>query len=346
MYSNIPDVEIVAAADINQTELSSVAEKFAIKNTYHDFRMLLERHDLDAVDICLHNNLHAPVTIECLKSGKNVYCEKPLAGSYADAKAMLEAAQFYGKKLHIQLSRIYSPQCKMARQLIDGGALGHIYHARSTGFRRRSRPFVDGYGTAAFVQKDKSGGGALYDSGIYNISQLLYLLDLPKTLRISGKIYQETAMDENRSRESAYDVEEIAMGFIRFEGGLTMDVIEAWAIHLNNLEPSCILGSKAGIKIDPFSYHTTFNDLEMDSTFDIDKITTRWNSTRQDAVAYHSSQEHWVAALQGKVALLPTAELALQTMLIQEGIYISDRLNREVDAEEVIKNSVSTAVKL
>jgi predicted dehydrogenase len=65
---------------------------------------------------------------------------------------------------------------------------------------------------------------------------------------------------------------------------------------------------------------------------------------RQNANAYDSAQHHWIAALQGKVELLPTAELALNTMLISEGIYLSEKLGREVTAEEVKENSKSTSV--
>jgi predicted dehydrogenase len=61
---------------------------------------------------------------------------------------------------------------------------------------------------------------------------------------------------------------------------------------------------------------------------------------------YDSAQHHWVAALQGRVDLLPTAELALNTMLISEGIYLSEQLGREVSAEEVRESSVSTAVQV
>ena len=56
-------------------------------------------------------------------------------------------------------------------------------------------------------------------------------------------------------------------------------------------------------------------------------------------------QQHWIAALQGRVPLLPTAEIALQTMLISQGIYLSDQLGREVTAEEIEERSVSTALK-
>ena len=189
-YSKITGAEVVAASDINETELKTVAERFKIPRTYVNFRELLDQKDIDAVDVCLHNNLHAPVTIAALQSGKHVYCEKPMAGAYIDAKSMFDTAQICGKKLSIQLSTIFSKETKAAKKLIDEGRLGHIYHARSTGFRRRGRPFVDGYGTANFVKKEIAGGGALYDMGVYHIAQMLYLLGTPKAERITGKIYQ------------------------------------------------------------------------------------------------------------------------------------------------------------
>jgi predicted dehydrogenase len=345
-YSKIPSAEVVAASDIDEVELKAVAERFKIPHTYVNFRELLGRDDIEAVDVCLHNNLHAPVTIAALQAGKNVYCEKPMAGAYVDAKAMFETAQRLKRRLSIQLSTLFSKEAKAAKRLIEEGRLGHIYHARSTGFRRRGRPFVDGYGSVNFVKKEVAGGGALYDMGVYHISQMLHLLGLPVVERISGKIYQETGMDEGRRRSSGYSVEELGLGFVRFAGGLTMDIIESWAIHLNPFEGSCIVGSEGGIRLEPFSFHTSGGDMDMNATFDIDSADWRWHQLRENEDAYDSPQHHWIAALQERVPLLPTDRTALQTMLISEGIYLSDKMGREVTAEEVERNSKSTALKL
>ncbi len=346
-YAKLADqVELVAAADLNAGELARVAEKYHIPQTFTDFRDLLKRDDLDAVDVCLHNNFHAPVSIAVLESGKHCYCEKPMAGSYADAATMLAAARRTGKHLSIQLSTLFARETRLARRLIERGELGRIYHARSTGYRRRGRPFVDGYGTASFVQKRNSAGGALYDMGVYHIAQMLFLLDCPDIARISGKVYQETAMDENRRAASGYDVEELGLGFIRFAGGLTLDIIESWAIHLNAFEGSSIVGSKGGLRLNPLSLHTTVQDIETNCTFEAEATDSRWHSLDPNQSAYDGAQPHWVAALQGRVALLPTAEVALQTMLVSEGIYLSDKLGREVTADEVLQHSVSTAVRL
>src|SRR4051812_9878135 len=115
------DVKIVAVADINESCARGSADKFSVPNVYTDFRKLLERDDLDAVDVCLHNNFHRPATEAALLAGKNVYCEKPMAGSFKDAAAMLQTAKQANKKLHIQLSLLYSNETRAARELIDAG---------------------------------------------------------------------------------------------------------------------------------------------------------------------------------------------------------------------------------
>ncbi len=345
-YEKIERVDVVALCDIDEQELQRVAERYTIPHRYTEFRKLLERDDIQAVDVCLHNNLHAPATIEAFKAGKDVYCEKPIAGTYSDGKVMVEAAESSGRKLHIQISTLYERETLASKEIIDQGKLGRLYYARSTGYRRRGRPFVDGYGTANFVKREIAAGGALHDMGIYHIAQVLYLLGMPAVERISGKIYQETEMDQERRKSSGYNVEELGLGFVRLEGGVTLDLIEAWAIQLDRFNSSSIAGSKGGLRLKPLGFYSTFCDLDMESSFDLARMDFRWHQLRENFDAYDSSHHHWIAVQQGRVELLPTARLALDTMLIQEGIYLSDRLGREVTAEEVKEHSTSTSVKL
>lgn len=136
------------------------------------------------------------------------------------------------------------------------------------------------------------------------------------------------------------------MGFAKCAGGLTLQIIEAWAMHLGGIEGSYLLGSQGGLRLDPFSYHATVADMPMDATFDLDSSDWRWHQL-DPAQAFHDSpQHHWIAALQGRVELLPTAETALSAMLVSEGIYLSHRLGREVTADEVLTESRSTAVHI
>ena len=136
---------------------------------------------------------------------------------------------------------------------------------------------------------------------------------------------------------------------------MTLDIMEAWSVHLGGMEGSSIVGSTGGIRLPPFQYgnrsgefsfHSTVCDMDMDSTFNLDAADYRWRSLRENVDAYDSSQHHWIAALQGRVDLLPTAEIALQTMLISEGIYLSDQRGEEVSVEELEKQAKTTSVTL
>jgi predicted dehydrogenase len=345
-YGEIEDAEIVAVADIDEAEAQRVAGQHGIGSVYTDFRQLLARDDIQAVDVCLHNNLHMPVTVAALQAGKHVYCEKPMAGAYCDAEMMLQAAQETDRMLSIQLSFLFHNETKAAKWLIDQGHLGRVYHARSTGYRRRGRPYVDGYGSSTFVQKQHASGGAMYDMGVYNVSRLLYLMGNRAVKSITGQTYQETQMDPDRQAASGYDVEELGLGFVRLEGGTTLDIIEAWAVHMDAFEGPSLFGSEGGIRLEPFGFYRSMGDLDMDAHANMDAFAWRLHTVRDVGDAYDGPQQHWIAALQGRVPLIPTAELALTTMLISEGIYLSNKLGREVTADEVRQMSLSMARKI
>lgn len=345
-YQAIPEVSVVAIADVDRERATRVAARFGDPDVYVDFRELLRREEIQAVDVCLHNNLHMPVSVAALEAGKHVYCEKPIAGSYRDAEKMVQTARALGLKLSIQLGTLFSWETRAARLLIEQGWLGKPYHARSVGFRRRGRPYVDGYGSPPFVQKHTAGGGAMYDMGVYHIASLLYLLDNPQVLRVSGKVYQATGMDEARRAASGYDVEELGLGFVRLAGGITLDILEAWAIHLGGMEGSSLVGDKGGVRLEPFGFYQSLGDLDLDTTVDLQALARRTHDLRSNTDIGDSPQQHWARALQGRATLLPTAELALNTMLISEAIYLSERLEREVTAEEVIQASVSKAIAI
>ncbi len=345
-YSKIPGVQVVACADIKKEAADTTAQTWNIPNVYYTGQEMLKRDDLDAVDVCLHNNLHVSGTVAVLESGRHCYCEKPMAGTYRDALTMYETAKKTGKMLHIQLAFLYEKETRAAKELIEAGELGELYHARSTGFRRRGRPFVDGYGSECFVQPKYSNGGAMYDMGVYHLSQLLYLMGNPTPKRVVGRTYQKIEMDPKRREISQYDVEELGLGFVHFENGITMDIIEAWSINLGGFEGSSLVGSNAGVCLSPFGYFRNYGNLEMNATANLEQAAFRWTNVHGDKGMYNSSQAHWIAALRGECELLPTAEIALNTMLISECVFQSSKLDREVTADEVKQASVSRALPL
>jgi predicted dehydrogenase len=341
-YADIPGANVVAACDLDAQELAAAAKRFDIPETYSDYHELLARDDIDAVDVCLHNQLHRPVSVDALEAGKDVYCEKPIAATYADGLAMIETARKTGRKLHIQIGTMFSNTTRVAKAMIDQGKLGEIYHGRAYVNLRRTRPYIDGGATAPFVRKDTAGGGALIDWGIYVICQTLYLMANPKPTRISGQVYDRIPMDPRRRAESGYDVEEMGAGFVHLQNGATLDVMAAWALNMDSRSCCSVAGAEGGIVMPPFFAREPMklihNDghLEMTTSVDADKAARRWSILEGQADAYDSPQHHWVRVLQGKVDLLPTAEVALNMILIAEGIYRSAELGREVTADDLL----------
>ena len=356
-YAAVPGVKIVAACDINEIKLNEFCEKYGIENSYADYRELLKRDDIEAVDVCVHNNLHLPLSLEVMRAGKHCYCEKPMAGSFVDAEAMYKASEELGKMLHIQLARIYDCSTKAAKKFIDAGKLGHIYHARSYGYRRRGRPYVDGYAEKEFDMAWIAAHGALYDMGVYHISQLLYLMGLPKLERVSGKVYQEIAMDPDRQKICGFDVEELGVGLAFYKNGLTLDILESWAIHGGPFPPSAIYGSTGGVSLgygaptenpmDNVSLTLYDEDLNYPRVIKLDLGAEDGRQRQADPAYpfYSGSIPHWVAVLRGQCELLPTKDIALETMRVSEGIFISSTLNREIYADEIPTLCKSSALR-
>ncbi|MCL2604221.1 MAG: Gfo/Idh/MocA family oxidoreductase [Defluviitaleaceae bacterium] len=348
LYSEIAGVKIVAACDIDEKKLNAFCDKWDIPHRYADYRELLKRDDVLAVDVNLHNNLHAPISVAVMAAGKHCYCEKPMAGSYADAVKMKEAAERYGVKLHIQLARLYDAATACAKTLVEAGRLGEIYHARSYGYRRRGRPFVDGYAEKEFVNSHWAGHGALYDMGVYNISLLLYLLGQPKVERVSGNVYHKIAMDEGRRIASGFDVEELGVGLVKFAGGMTLDILESWAIHGAAFPAHSIHGSEGGLQFADDKTLSFFSEIEgypAVSALDVSAEAYRRRKIDPGLWMYGNSQAHWVGVLRGECKPIDTAGIALQTMLVSEGIFLSGQLGREVAADEIPELSESNALK-
>lgn len=358
-YAKIPNAKVVAACDIDKPKLEAFGQKWGVKDLYTDYRELLARDDIDSVDVCLHNNLHVPMSLEVLRSGKHCYCEKPMAASYVDAKLLYEAAKESGKELSIHLDFMFYPQSRVARKMIEDGELGHVYHARSVGFRRLMRPGLDvppPMFSRDFITKKWAGHGALYDMGVYHISQMLYILGLPKLERVSGHTYQEIDFMGRPATEAGMEVEELGIGLATYENGLTMDIIESWAVHLDEFGPSYIAGSKGGLKLTQdismgrsvpglrfFTTKGPGNNVDIDLLPAENAMIHNMHSIKDSYL--EDDQMCWIKYLAGELPeRFDTAWLALQTMFVTEGLFLSGELNREVYADEIEALSKSTAI--
>ncbi|MCU4972433.1 Gfo/Idh/MocA family oxidoreductase [Halobacteria archaeon AArc-m2/3/4] len=359
-YETVEGATVAAVADIDEEAATELAEAHGA-SVYGDFRDMLEDAALDAVSVCVHNNLHRPVTVAAAEAGCHVFCEKPLAATYTDAKAMADACEAAGVELGVQNVELFTPETRAARTLIDDGKLGDPYYARGVFSRRRGRPYIDGYGTPSFVSKDASGGGPVIDIGTYVLGQLLYLLGNAPVERVGGSTFEHTAdaYDEElvgdrevygeRLAESGYDVEDAGVGFAHLEDGSLLSLRAAWHMFLPD-EPSVVAGSQGGLQIDPFEFYTTTADYEATVSLDLDEFERRQGLLGSETgydVEGESQFAHWIDTLEGDAeAPIPTGELALNSMLVMEGIYLAQEAGRELTAEEIADRSESSAVEL
>ena len=325
------DVEIIAVADVDPVEAQRVAQENGIPRVFSDYRDVLKIDEIDSIDVCLPNFLHAPVTIAGLEAGKHVYCEKPMARTGAEAQAMYDTAQRTGKKLAVQMGTVFTKEARTAKRLIEEGALGRVYYVKTSHYRRRGRVYVDGYATPHFVQKEKSGGGTLLDMAIYHIARMVYLLDNPELETVTASTFQELDMDEKRRKESGYNVEELGTGFVRFSGNITMFVEEAWAANIDGGEGDRIMGSKGGIKLEPFTFYTDMYGMDADVSFNIDAYERRQRSLGYMGNGFDGSQQHFVWGLLGRVELIDTGAIGLTVARITEAMYQSAEQRSEIN---------------
>ena len=254
-YKRDPRVEIVAACDIVPGRAEAfVKECFPGATPYIDYRDLLARDDIDAVDICTPNYLHSEIAVAAFAAGKHVFCEKPDAIDPAKAQAMKDASEKAGKLLMVMRNNRFADGSRYARKLVESGRIGEIYAGRCGWQRRRGIPGKGGW----FTTKAQSGGGPLIDLGVHMIDLAIWLMGNPRPVSVSGGTFCKFANDDKSDSansafgeaksDGTFDVEDLAMGLIRFENGAVLQIEFSWASNVQRETRYVELrGTKAGI---------------------------------------------------------------------------------------------------
>ena len=139
-----------------------------------DWRKLIARKDIDAIDITAPSNAHKDIAIEAARAGKHIFCEKPLALTLADSRAMLEAAQAAGIRHQVGFNYRFAPALVLAKKLIDAGKLGKIFHFRG----RFLQDWIIDPDFPKVWRLDKAvcGSGSLGDLGAHVIDAARFLI--------------------------------------------------------------------------------------------------------------------------------------------------------------------------
>ena len=245
------DVQMVAFCDIIEERAVKAAKDYGTPDakTYTDYKKLLEDKTIDVVHVCTPNKEHSFITIDALEAGKHVMCEKPMAKTYAEAKAMLDAAKRTGKKLTIGYQNRHTPQALYVKQACDEGVLGDIYYANAIALRRRAVPTW-----GVFLNEDEQGGGPLIDIGTHALDLTLWCMNNYKPKMVVGTKYRKLA-DQTQTANAwgdwdpkEFTVEDSAFGFVVMENGATIILQSSWALNILDANEAAfrLCGTRAG----------------------------------------------------------------------------------------------------
>jgi predicted dehydrogenase len=192
-----PVLKAVCARD--EAKAKEFAAKWGYESIETDWKKLLERKDIDAVDICTPNNLHKEIAIAAAKAGKTILCEKPLAMNVAEGEEMCRAVEQAGVPNIVWYNYRRVPAVTLAKQLIDEGRLGKIFHYRANFLQDWTISSDLPQGGAALWRLDAAAAG----SGVTG-DLLAHCIDT--ALWLNGGIKDVTAMTETFIKERKHNL--------------------------------------------------------------------------------------------------------------------------------------------
>ncbi|MCP4755615.1 MAG: Gfo/Idh/MocA family oxidoreductase, partial [Proteobacteria bacterium] len=222
-----PLAEIVALADVDEKAARGYAQRLGLDGPIlTDYRELLKADGLDAVVIVTPNHTHAPMAIAAIEAGKHVLCEKPMANTFADAKAMVAAAEKSSVRTMVGFTNRFYKGTRFLYDLLRKEDLGRVFHVRAFWFQSwLANPRVPAVWR---VEKAKTGTGCLGDLGAHITDLAQHLLGDTIT-RVTGMTKTFTAERPSladRTKMQTVDVDDAVMFGAEFKNG-AMGVFES-----------------------------------------------------------------------------------------------------------------------
>lgn len=340
VYKEMPDVEIVALADLIPGKAKAFAEKWEIKNCRiysSDEELLKNEKDIDGVSICTYNATHASCAINALNAGVNVMLEKPFTVTLDEAIEVMKAEKKSGKVLTIGFQPRMSENMQMIKKVVESGELGEIYYLQAGGGRRRGIPTP--FGTS-FIEKETGGIGAVGDIGSYSLDMLLGAVGYPKPLTVTG--YTSNFFGTNPKYypdhpeyAEKFGVDDFAAAFVRLEGGIILDFRISWAMNMDTCGDALILGTKGGLRIPSTEcWNGSFNKpLTVYKTLGDQTVEYQIPLIEPKQGLFERKLRSFVNAIKnnGK-ATVPSSEIIYNQAII-DGIIKSAKLGKEIEIE-------------
>lgn len=290
------NAEIVAVCDIDSSRAHEMAEKYGAK-AFTNYEELLQLDEVDAISVCLPNDLHAPVSIAALNAGKHVLCEKPMATTSEEAEEMIQVAKKNSRTLMIAHNQRFVASHQKAKQLIESGEIGKIYSFRTSfGHRGPEKWSIDGR-DSWFFNKDEAVIGALGDLGVHKTDLIRYLL---------GEVAEVGAFVETSAKENT-EVDDNAVAILKMESGVIGTLAASWSYVTGGDNSTIIYGEKAILRLeDDPNYSLIVQYLNGEVVkYELDKIQTNEEGGQTNSHVI----DHFVdSVLQEREPLIPGEE--------------------------------------
>src|SRR5437867_2708459 len=265
---------------------------------------LLGGDEVDAVDICTPNFLHAPMAIAALEAEKHVLCERPLARSAEEAAAMTKAARKADRLLMCAVQHRFRPDAQLLKTFLAKGELGDIFFAKAGWLRRRDDWDSDEWRR----QKRESGGGVVLDLGFQMLDQSLWILGGPKVLSVTASVH--------RSKKG--EVEDSATAFFRLESGATLTLELTWGLLMEkDFAYVNLFGSGGAALLNPLRVHKGMHGTLVNVT------PTMETSRHQYKHSIEAQIAHFADSLRKGQRPMGDAEEILPVMELMDAIYRS-----------------------
>lgn len=311
------EAEVKIVLDTDGARAEAKAVQYHILEYGTDLQAMLQRSDIDIVDLAVPHFLHAPYSIAALNAGKHVLVEKPVATKLSDAEEMIRTAQKTGKKLMVAEPIRFSPSHKRADRLIKEGLVGDPFL-----FTTRAQFYVppnrfQGTNTGWRSDAEKIGGGVLLESGIHNIATATFLMgDVESVVAFKG-----------RQTRPEITVEDTMSVLFRFNSGATGQGSFSWAARWSEYtDDFTVFGSEGVVGI-----NARTGRIFLDSGRGEVK---EWAET---AVPSGKSEEikHFLDCIDNDKTPITSAEEETKNLKVALAAYKSVSENRPVKIEEL-----------
>ena len=293
---------------------------------YDTAEELLANPEIDAVSVCAANYAHAALSIQALKAGKHVLCEKPMATTLADCEAMVECAKKNGKFLMIGHNQRLAKAHMEAKRLIDAGLIGDIITFR-TSFGHGGpetwaiKPGKDTW----FFDKSKAAMGVMADLGVHKTDLIQYLTG-QRVVRTTARL---VTLDKRGEDGELIGVDDNAVCIYEMSGGAFGTMTASWTYYGAEDNSTVLYGTKGIMRIYDDPAHSIVVKLAdgQEQVYDVEQIQTNDNQTKSGVI------DLWVDCLKNNRAPEISGESALCAMRAVFASIASSQTGKAVEIE-------------